>query len=55
MTFAMKRGLNHRSGPPVHDDLIARQFSARAANQVWLTDVTERPTDEGKPYLSPSK
>lgn len=48
---AKKRGLNRRSGPPVHDDLVARQFSAQSANQVWLTDITEHPTDEGKLYL----
>lgn len=49
--FAKKRGLNRRSGPPVHDDLVQRQFSAQAANQVWLTDITEHRTDEGKLYL----
>ncbi len=49
--FAKKRGLNRRSGPPVHDDLVQRQFSAEAPNQVWLADVTEHRTDEGKPYL----
>ncbi|WP_431236738.1 IS3 family transposase [Mycolicibacterium aichiense] len=49
--FAKKRGLNRRSGPPVHDDLVQRQFSAQAANQVWLADITEHRTDEGKLYL----
>ena len=49
--FAKKRGLNRRSGPPVHDDLVDRQFSAEAANEVWLTDITEHRTDEGKLYL----
>ncbi len=49
--FAKKRGLNRRSGPPVHDDLVQRQFSAPAANQVWLADITEHRTDEGKLYL----
>ena len=42
--FAKKRGLNRKSGPPVHDDLVDRQFSAAAANQVWLTDITEHRT-----------
>jgi len=27
--FAKKRGLNRRSGPPVHDDLVDRQFPLR--------------------------
>lgn len=49
--FAKKRGLNRRSGPPVHDDLVQRQFKAQAANQLWLADITERRTDEGKLYL----
>ena len=49
--FAKKRGLNRRSGPPVHDDLVQRQFSAQVPNQVWLTDITEHRTDEGKLYL----
>jgi transposase InsO family protein len=38
-------------GTPAHDDLVQRQFSAEAANQVWLTDITEHWTDEGKLYL----
>jgi transposase InsO family protein len=49
--FAKRRGRNRRSGPPVHDDLVARQFTATAPNQVWLTDITEHPTAEGKLYL----
>ncbi|MCU1699834.1 MAG: transposase [Mycobacterium sp.] len=49
--FAKKRGLNRKAGPPVHDDLVDRQFSAQPANEVWLTDITEHRTDEGKLYL----
>ena len=49
--FAKKRGLNRRSGPPVHDDLVDRRFCAQTANEVWLTDITEHHTDEGKLYL----
>jgi len=49
--FAKKRGLNRRSGPPVHDDFVARQFSAQAVDQLWLVDITEHRTDEGKLYL----
>ena len=32
-------------------DLVRRQFSAAAVNQVWFGDGTEIPTDEGKLYL----
>jgi transposase InsO family protein len=35
----------------VHDDLVDRRFTAPAANAVWLTDITEHPTTEGKLYL----
>lgn len=49
--FAKKKGLTRRAGPPVHDDLVQRQFRAERANQVWLTDITEHRTDEGKLYL----
>jgi len=49
--FARKRGLNRKVGPPVHDDLVDRRFTAPAANAVWLTDITEHPTTEGKLYL----
>ncbi len=41
---AKKRGMNRRPGPPVHDDLVNRDFTAPAANVLWLTDITEHPT-----------
>ena len=49
--FAKKRGLSRKPGPPVHDDLVRREFTAEAANRVWLTDLTEHPTSEGKLYV----
>jgi transposase InsO family protein len=49
--FAKKRGLNRQVGPPVHDDLVDRVFSAPAPNVLWLTDITEHRTSEGKLYL----
>jgi transposase InsO family protein len=49
--FAKKRGLSRRAGPPVHDDLVDREFTATAPNVTWLTDITEHPTSEGKLYL----
>jgi transposase InsO family protein len=42
--FSKKRGLNRRPGPPVHDDLVERDFTAAAPNELWLTDITEHPT-----------
>ena len=50
--FGRKSGKNgKRSGPPVHDDLVKRAFSAKAPNQLWLADITEHSTAEGKLYL----
>lgn len=49
--FAKKKGLNRKSGPPVHDDLVSRRFTAQSPNQLWLTDITEHRTDTGKLYL----
>jgi putative transposase len=49
--FAKKRGLTRKAGPPVHDDLVRRQFTADGPDQLWLTDISEHPTAEGKLYL----
>ena len=49
--FSKKRGLNRKAGPPVHDDLVERNFTASSPNELWLTDITEHWTDEGKLYL----
>jgi putative transposase len=49
--FAKKRGLARKAGPPVHDDLVDRDFTATARNVKWLTDITEHPTSEGKLYM----
>jgi putative transposase len=59
--FGKKRGRNGKKpGPPVHDDLCAvvladgrvrHEFVADAPNRLWLTDITEHRTAEGKLYL----
>ncbi len=40
-SFSKKRGLNRKAGPPVHDDVVQRDFTVQRANQLWLTDITE--------------
>ncbi|KJL26641.1 Integrase core domain protein [Microbacterium azadirachtae] len=40
-----------KAGPPVHGDLGQREFVADAPNRLWLTDITEYKTAEGKLYL----
>ncbi|WP_169798925.1 DDE-type integrase/transposase/recombinase [Kibdelosporangium phytohabitans] len=50
--FGKKRGRNgKKTGPPVHDDLVRRDFTAAAPNRLWLADITEHRTAEGKLYL----
>lgn len=56
-----KRGKNGKKpGPPVHDDLCAfvdkhgvtrHEFKADSPNQLWLADITEHRTAEGKLYV----
>jgi transposase InsO family protein len=40
-----------KSGTPAHDDLVRRNFTADGPNQLWLADITEHWTAEGKLYL----
>ncbi|SER97005.1 Transposase InsO and inactivated derivatives [Lentzea albida] len=50
--FGKKRGrTGKKAGPPVHDDLVRRDFTATAPNRLWLADITEHRTAEGKLYL----
>ena len=39
-----------KPGTPAHDDLVRRDFTATAPNELWLTDITEHRTREGKIY-----
>jgi transposase InsO family protein len=45
-----RRGSGKTPGPAVHDDHVERRFTAAAPNRVWVTDITEHPTSEGKVY-----
>jgi transposase InsO family protein len=59
--FGKKRGKSGKKpGPAVHDDLctvtdengrVRHEFTADRANELWLTDITEHRTAEGKLYL----
>ena len=42
---------NTTPGTPAHDDLVRRDFTARAPNAVWLADITQHRIGEGKLYL----
>lgn len=39
-------------GLPVAENLLARDFQRSASNQVWVSDITFIPTDEGWLYLA---
>jgi transposase InsO family protein len=45
-----RRGSGKTPGPAVHDDHLQRKFTAPAPDRVWVTDITEHPTAEGKLY-----
>jgi transposase InsO family protein len=45
-----RRGSGKTPGPAVHDNLVNGDFTAPAPDLVWLTDITEHPTGEGKVY-----
>lgn len=47
---AKNKRLSKKTGPPVHDDLVQRDFSATRPDELWLTDITEHWTNEGKVY-----
>jgi putative transposase len=53
--IAGRSGARKRSGIPSlasADDLVDRIFLRDRPNQLWLTDVTEHPTREGKVYCA---
>ena len=45
-----KKGHKNLENAPTCEDLVQRQFTASRPNQLWLTDITEHPTSEGKLY-----
>ena len=58
--FGKKRSGAKKPGPPVHDDLCAvveetgrtrHAFIADDSNRLWIGDITEHWTNEGKLYL----
>jgi len=60
MSCALLGTVNRECGPAVHDDLctvtdengrVRHVFTPASANRLWLTDITEHNTGEGKLYL----
>lgn len=49
-TITARKRRYRTAGPPVHDDLVNREFTAHDPNQLWLTDITEHRTAQGRLY-----
>lgn len=49
--FGKKKSKASKPGAPAHDDLVKRDFTAAGPDELWLTDITEHWTREGKLYL----
>lgn len=46
------RGCTRADGSDTSDDLVNREFDPDGADRLWVMDVTEHPTTEGKVYLA---
>lgn len=53
VTRRRRRGLTKRDASAVpNDDLVARRFSPAGPNELWVADITEHPTGDGKVYAA---
>jgi putative transposase len=43
-----RRGKKTKVGAAAHEDLVRRDFTSPAQNQLWLTDLTEHQTRKGR-------
>jgi putative transposase len=47
-----RRGCTTRDGTEPSDDLVERAFDPAEPDRLWVMDVTEHPTENGKAYLA---
>ena len=53
ITRRRRRGTTRRDRDAVpSDDLVARRFTPEGPNQLWVADITEHPTGDGKVYCA---
>jgi putative transposase len=53
ITRRRRRGVTTRDATAVpNDDLVARQFTPEGPDRLWVADITEHPTDEGRVYVA---
>lgn len=55
MVIRRRRGAGKEFGSLVHDDHISCDFTAQAANKLWLTDIAEQYPGEGRLCQCPDK
>lgn len=47
-----RKGRRNLVNQATEEDLVQRRFDVEAPDRLWLTDITEHPTDEGKVYCA---
>ncbi|RJQ83603.1 IS3 family transposase [Pseudonocardiaceae bacterium YIM PH 21723] len=47
-----RKGRRNPINEATEEDLVSRQFTVTAPDRLWLTDITEHPTGEGKLYCA---
>jgi putative transposase len=47
-----RRGRRNLAGAATEEDLVQRRFDVAAPDRLWLTDITEHPTNDGKLYCA---
>jgi putative transposase len=47
-----RKGRKNLASAATEDDLVHRQFTVAELDRLWLTDITEHPTAEGKTYCA---
>jgi putative transposase len=53
VTRRRRRGLTKRDAAAIpNDDLVARKFRPGGPNELWVADITEHPTGDGKVYAA---
>ncbi|MER7750391.1 IS3 family transposase, partial [Streptomyces bacillaris] len=47
-----RKGRRNLVNTATEEDLVGRAFDAQAPDRLWVTDITEHPTEEGKLYCA---
>lgn len=50
--FTLKQTTADKNDPKIKENLLNRNFTLSYPNQVWVGDISEIKTTQGKPYLA---